>query len=276
MKTVCTIFFLLFLFFGVAVGLLARTFLRRVWCWRQLPPLSATHKKVIVLTGASHGIGKALKSHLEAQFPHFCVVGVSRSRQHGGIDVSKAADVTLLARLVAKRYGPHCVAAVVNNAGVVTRCKTDSTAACYGGLSDALATNTVGPFGLVHALNNERCLAKEGGLILNISSTNAKVNPLACKSPSSVPDAYSISKAALNCATRVLAVQFPKWRAMAVHPGLVRTRVHRPTDRRHMLTAQECAEDLCRTFFANDATDVDKQTETGSFVDRFGKKISLE
>lgn len=270
MKTVCTIFFLLLVFFGVAVGLLARTFLRRVWCWRQLPPLSAPAKKVIVLTGSSHGIGKALKSHLDAQFPHLCVVGVSRAHQHGGIDVSKAADVTLLARLVAKRYGPNCVTAVVNNAGVVTRCETNCTVECYGGLSAALATNTVGPFGLVHALNNERCLAKEGGLILNISSTNANVNPSTCKAPRSVPDAYSISKAALNCATRVLAVQFPRWKVVAVHPGLVRTRVHRQTDRRPMLTAQECAEDLCRTFFSNN------EIETGSFVDRFGKKIPLK
>jgi NAD(P)-dependent dehydrogenase (short-subunit alcohol dehydrogenase family) len=83
-------------------------------------------------------------------------------------------------------------------------------------LTRVLATNVVAPLALVAELAPH---LSDGAVVVDISS-DAAVEPYETWGP------YGASKAALDHASRVLAVEHPTWRVLSVDPGDMRTQMH--------------------------------------------------
>ena len=181
---------------------------------------------VVLITGASRGIGAATAHHLLAQGCR--VVAAARSRE--GV-VSALAELTaaddallVLAGDVARpedgrRWVAETVArfgrldALVNNAGILAPLArlADAEPADW---HDNLAVNLLGPFHLAQAAIPP--LRASRGRIVNISS-GAAVKAIAGWS------AYCVAKAGLNHLTRLLAAEEPNITTVALRPGVVDT-----------------------------------------------------
>lgn len=186
--------------------------------------------KVVIVTGASKGIGAAIAQGL-AEFGARVVVSSRKQeavdavahaiKEQGGEAIAVAAhmgDRDAIQRLVATtkdRYGGLDI--VVNNA---------ATNPVFGPLLDAdesafdkiFDVNVKGPLELAkqaHRLMKQR----GGGSIINISSIGGI-------SPEPHLGLYSVSKAALNSLTRVMAHEWAGdgIRVNAICPGLIQTK----------------------------------------------------
>lgn len=183
-------------------------------------------KRVVIITGASRGLGAATARQLS----HFGAASVLAARSldrlqylageirtSGGealpvrVDVSRAEDRMHLIDEVLNHYGR--IDALINNSGTVEP---------IGPISDAnpeaweasWAANVLGPV-MLAALALPH-LRQVNGRIINITSgsTKAAVGGWG---------AYSTAKAALNQLTRVLAVEEPSIAAIALLPGIMDT-----------------------------------------------------
>lgn len=181
--------------------------------------------RVVVITGAAGGIGKAL---LEAfhrdgatiaavDLPGtdvFEVVGALGS-QHAGFhcDVSSEDAIVDLVALIAARFGR--IDALINNAalGPTMAATVDTDIASF---RKAFSVNLLGPFVLAREV--ARRMADRGGVIVNVASLAGVLgNPKR--------NAYAASKAGLISLTRSLACEWASRgiRVAAVAPGYVRT-----------------------------------------------------
>lgn len=171
--------------------------------------------RVVVVTGASSGIGEALSNRLGDVGARVLLVARSAEKldemknaivARGGVahaypaDLSSAEDTERLVRAILAEHGS--VDILVNNAGISIR---RSVARSYERVHDferALALNFLGAVRLIMGfLPGMR--AKKSGQILNVSTIGVQVN---------VPryGAYVASKAALDAFSRVLAVEVLK------------------------------------------------------------------
>jgi len=139
---------------------------------------------------------------------------------HGGRVVAVAGDIADADHVeelaaVARQLGT--VRLVVNNASTLGASPlpalTDLDSAVFGRI---FAVNVVGAFALVRALAADLAA---GATIVNITSdAGAEAYP--------TWGGYGASKAALEHASRVLAVERPDWRVLVVDPGDLRTQMH--------------------------------------------------
>jgi len=182
--------------------------------------------RVVIVTGASQGLGAATASCLASK--NVAVSLVARSerpllaveadiRKKGGQAMAIQADVAeleacqLIVKKTLDRWGR--LDALVNNAGVLGPL-------AYTADSDPLAwlntlkVNVMGPYQVSRTALP--WLRKMAGRIVNISSGAA-----ATALPAA--GAYCVSKSALNHFTRVLAVEEPNVTCVAVRPGVVDT-----------------------------------------------------
>ncbi len=183
-------------------------------------------RKVVIITGASQGIGEALvKAYLDRNYR---VVATSRS-----IKPSTNPDVlTIAGNIGLPETGPRVVQAaldhfgridtLVNNAGIFTASPfTDFTADQY----DAnIATNLTGFFYVTQAAI--AVMEKQGrGHVVSITTS------LVDHAISTVPSVLaSLTKGGLNAATRSLAIEYASRgiRVNAVSPGIIKTPMHAP------------------------------------------------
>lgn len=192
--------------------------------------MSSLDNKVAVVTGGTGGIGAAICEGL-ARAGATVIVGYNSSRApaealaaslppaarpHAALaaPVTDSAALAALAAEIERRYG-RCDL-LVNCAGT-TRFVPHAD---LDGLDDALidqilATNVRGPFAAVRALRP--LLAKQGGLVVNISS-------IAAVSAMGSNVIYCASKAAVDNMTKSLARALaPAIRVLSVSPGLADT-----------------------------------------------------
>jgi NAD(P)-dependent dehydrogenase (short-subunit alcohol dehydrogenase family) len=190
--------------------------------------------RVAVVTGASRGIGRAIATGLSA-----CGAKVALSSRKEGdlkevaveIDrlggeslvvpchMGKQEDVERLAHTVEENWGGIDI--VVNNA---------ATSPYFGPFVETtleawdktMAVNLRGPF-LLSSLAAKGMKERGRGKIINISSNESL-------DPSPEMGAYSVSKAALNCMTKVLAKDLGPFgiQVNCVAPGLTETRFAQP------------------------------------------------
>ena len=194
-------------------------------------------KKVIVITGASRGIGAAT-AYLAAERGYAVCVNylhnkeaakkvVDKIEQRGGkaiavaADVASETDVIALFNTVDKQLGT--VTALVNNAGILEQqMRVENMNAER--LHHIFATNIIGSF-LCAREAIKRMSTKHGGAggaIVNVSSIASRLG-----SPGEYID-YAASKGAMDTMTIGLAKEVAEEsiRVNAVRPGFIDTDIH--------------------------------------------------
>ncbi|CAA0103017.1 Rhamnolipids biosynthesis 3-oxoacyl-[acyl-carrier-protein] reductase [BD1-7 clade bacterium] len=188
------------------------------------------NKRVALITGSTSGIGKAIALRLASE--GFFIVFHSRTSVETGqalaeqndgayiqADLSRNEDAVRLIDEISSTYGRLDV--LVNNAGL-TRVvdHTDLKGATAYIWRELYEVNVVSPWTLIsqaEPLLQASSTANETSSIVNISS-HASIRPKGASIP------YSVSKAALNHMTKLLARSLgPTIRVNAIAPGLVHT-----------------------------------------------------
>lgn len=189
--------------------------------------------KVAIVTGAGRGLGKAIATvFARAGATTILVVRERRAGERiaaelrkqgykavvGVADVTVAAQVSMLALNIMQRYPG--VDIVVNNAGVFLREDREMPPSNIDPLvlARTLEVNLYGPIQVCDAFIPH---LRRGGRIINVSS---RMGQLTGGSDGYGP-AYSISKAALNMYTQLLAADLRDREIMVdvLHPGWVKT-----------------------------------------------------
>jgi NAD(P)-dependent dehydrogenase (short-subunit alcohol dehydrogenase family) len=186
--------------------------------------------RVIILTGASSGIGRAAAAACAARGWSIAVVGrnaaaldaVRRELAEAGAHaVSVTADVTAegaadrIVDAALREFGG--VDGLVNAAGSIRFGALEATSDDDWGAMEAV--NVTAPFRLMRAA--APALRSRRGSIVNVSSvTGLRAFPGLL--------AYCVAKAAVDQLTRCAALELaPEVRVNAVNPGVVRTELHR-------------------------------------------------
>ncbi|MGY3586363.1 NAD(P)-dependent dehydrogenase (short-subunit alcohol dehydrogenase family) [Bradyrhizobium sp. USDA 4341] len=194
----------------------------------------STERKVAVVTGASQGIGAGL---VQAFRDRNCrVVATSRSIKPaadadivtvaGDIGAADTAEHVFKAAL--ERFGR--VDTLVNNAGIFMA--KPFTAYTQDDYASYISTNVTGFFHMTRRALE--LMSKQGhGHVVTITTS------LVDQPMSSVPAALaSLTKGALNAATRALAIEYARTgiRVNAVSPGIIKTPMH-PAEAHQALAA---------------------------------------
>jgi NAD(P)-dependent dehydrogenase (short-subunit alcohol dehydrogenase family) len=183
-------------------------------------------QKVVIITGASQGIGAGLVKGYRDR--NYRVVANSRSiKPSSDPDIlavaGDVADPKTAERLVTQaieRFGR--IDSLVNNAGIfIAKPFTDHTDEDYASI---VSINLTGFFSLTRRVAAE--MLKQGsGHIVQITTS------LVDHANSNVPSVLaSLTKGGLNAATRSLAIEYAKKgiRVNAVAPGVIKTPMHAP------------------------------------------------
>ncbi|MDK1389282.1 SDR family oxidoreductase [Sinorhizobium sp. 8-89] len=180
--------------------------------------------RVIIITGAAGGIGRALVDTFAAagdivvavDLPDSGVIELGRhlGQPHLGLecDVSREEEVVTLCALIESRFSQ--IGVLVNNAGIApTMTATADTP--VEDFQRALAVNLTGPYTMARETAK---LMKPGAAIVNIAS-------MAGLASNPKRNAYAASKAGLISITKSLATAWGSRgiRVTAVAPGYVRT-----------------------------------------------------
>jgi NAD(P)-dependent dehydrogenase (short-subunit alcohol dehydrogenase family) len=181
-------------------------------------------EKVVIVTGASQGIGAGLvKSFREKSYR---VVANSRSIKtvdDANIlvvpgDISQAETAKRIVEQTMSRFGR--IDSLVNNAGIYIGKKfTDYTEADF---RNVLAVNVAGFFHITQACIG--IMERQGaGHVVNV--TTSLVDYATSKSPSALA---SLSKGGLNAVTKALAIEYARRgiRVNAVALGVIKTPMH--------------------------------------------------
>jgi len=190
---------------------------------------STFQDKVIIVTGASLGIGKELTLMLLGQGAK--VAACSRSEEKlqalrasaaigrdslltASCNVSRREEVEAMVAAVVRRFGR--IDGLVNNAGLYPT--TPLLELSEQEWDQVLDTNLKGPFMCSQAAAREMIARGIKGQIVNISSTASLI-----ARPGTVH--YASSKAGLNALTRVLAIELAPHgiRVNCVVPGVIMT-----------------------------------------------------
>jgi NAD(P)-dependent dehydrogenase (short-subunit alcohol dehydrogenase family) len=182
--------------------------------------------KVIIITGSTTGIGKAIANRCVEEGAKVMLHGIEKDwgeqvleklgKDHGALHIEDLAQEGSAARLIKStidRFGK--MDALVNNAAIVASSNIETTDETF--LRKILEINCVAPFMLIRTALPY--LAKQKGTVLNIGSVNAW---------SGEPNllAYSISKGALMTMTRNLGDTLHREygvRVNQINPGWVLT-----------------------------------------------------
>lgn len=228
---------------------------------------AAFRDKVVLLTGASSGIGRALATQFARHGAHVALVARNAAKLHAleselaafagwrlvaATDVRVPEQVNAAVAAVLDRWGRIDV--LINNAGKGQASTVENTS--LQEFRDIFDTNFFGPLHLLHAalphMIRRRC-----GLIIQISSLNGF-----CAVP--YGSAYSASKFALEAVSQSLRIELRPHniRVLVVRPGVTDTqffdnarhfRAVNPFPLRHMMNADRVAQKILRAAARNRA-----------------------
>ncbi|MBF0307465.1 MAG: SDR family oxidoreductase [Alphaproteobacteria bacterium] len=236
------------------------------------------HRKTVVLTGASRGIGHATVKRFAAE--GWRVITCSREdvpaecrrdpnwTHHIPTDLGDAASVEAFLREANAILGDGPLNALVNNAGVSPKTPFKERLGVLNGSIEGwkavFELNFFAPLRLARGF--ARALHRGKGSIVNITSIAGHyVHPFA-------GSAYSTSKAALSGLTREMAVEFAQLgvRVNAVAPGEIKTEMisaeYEALIPRIPLDRMGTTEDVAATVFQLCSTDFGYVTGSEIFV----------
>ncbi len=195
--------------------------------------------KVIIVTGSTTGIGKAIAIRCAAEGAKVIIHGLEENWGSDVVeqigkdkavmhieDVSAEGAAARLIDLALKSFGK--LDAIVNNAAIVASSNIQTTDKEF--LQKILAVNTIAPFLLIK--EGLPYLSKEHGCVLNVGSVNAW-----CGEPNLL--AYSMSKGALMTMTRNLGDTLHREnhvRVNQINPGWVLTESEKQRKKEHGLS----------------------------------------
>jgi NAD(P)-dependent dehydrogenase (short-subunit alcohol dehydrogenase family) len=183
--------------------------------------------KVAIVTGASKGIGKGIAIRfakegaavvLASRTMNLLQKAASEINEAGGralaleVNVMDAFSVENMVRQTVEEFGQIDI--LVNNAGIAMAFPSEKLDPAEW--DKALKTDLYGVF--YGCQSAARRMVDRGGCIINISSIYGIV-------AAPMRASYCASKAACNMLTKVLAVEWAKWkiRVNAIAPGYIRT-----------------------------------------------------
>lgn len=217
-------------------------------------------QKVVIITGASQGIGAALVQAYRSR--NYRVVATSRSIVESGDpdvatvqgDIAKPETADRIVAVALERFGR--IDSLVNNAGVfLAKPFTEFTLADY---EHNLGVNVAGFFHVTQRAAAE--MLKQGaGHIVSIT-TSLVDQPIA-----GLPAALaSLTKGGLNAVSQSLAMEFSKAgvRVNAVSPGIIKTPMHAPETHAALATLHPVG----RMGEIGDIVDAVLYLETANFV----------
>ncbi|EDW25113.1 GL24510 [Drosophila persimilis] len=194
--------------------------------------MSVFEGKVIIVTGASSGIGAGAAVHLASLGGLLVIVGrnVEKLKETadgilaaGGApalqlqaDMTKEADVEKIIAATLEKHG--CIDVLVNNAGILETGSIENTSLAQ--FDRLMNTNVRAMYQLTMLATPE--LIKTKGTIVNVSSVcGVRAFPGVL--------AYNVSKAAVDQFTACVALELaPKGvRVNAVNPGVIITEIHK-------------------------------------------------
>jgi NAD(P)-dependent dehydrogenase (short-subunit alcohol dehydrogenase family) len=197
--------------------------------------------KVIIVTGSTTGIGKAIAIRAVAEGAKVVIHGLEKIwadevLEYLGTEnaVMHVEDIAVegaperLVNLALESYGR--LDCVVNNAAIVASSNVETTDKAF--LERILAVNIIAPFFLIKTALPH--LARQNGCVLNIGSVNAY-----CGEPNLL--AYSVSKGALMTLTRNLVDTLHREfgvRVNQINPGWVLTETERKRKKDHGLNEE--------------------------------------
>lgn len=199
------------------------------------PALCPAMNKVVLITGASRGIGAATARLAAERGYAVCINYRSREQEalevareierQGGraftvrADVSVEADVLRMFDATEVELGP--LDALVNNAGILEH-QMRVEAMTADRLARVFATNVIGSIVCAREAVRRMSAHGRGGAIVNVSSMAARLG-----SPNEYVD-YAAAKGAIDTFTIGLSkeVAAQKIRVNAVRPGLIDTEMH--------------------------------------------------
>ncbi|MEM0954829.1 MAG: SDR family oxidoreductase [Pseudomonadota bacterium] len=232
-----------------------------------LAPLAqAAEGETVLITGANRGIGLALaEAFSEAGYE---VIGTARTPAKA--TALKATGARVIALDVTSADSVNAMAAtledvpidiVINNAGISGQDSRDFAALRVDDMHKVLDVNTMGPVRVMQALF-PHVLASDRKIFANISSMmgSMELNTWGCCL------GYRASKAALNSATKTLAVDFGKLGVtfVSLHPGYVQTDMN---DGKGRITSTQSAAGLLDVIAGLTAED------NGAYYDWQGKTL---
>src|SRR5215468_3353919 len=182
--------------------------------------------KIVIVTGASHGIGRGIAETFAAEGAKTVLVArraalldeaVAGIKRKGGEALAAPADLTREDEIVAlfakvrDTFGRLDV--LVNNAGIATHCLIEDMSLDYW--RAALDINITAPFLCAReAIRIMKAQMPQGGRIINSGSVSAKT-----PRPDSLP--YTVTKFGLQGMTHQLTMDGRKYNIVAsiIHPG---------------------------------------------------------
>ena len=201
--------------------------------------MSKAGRRVALVTGANRGLGLETSRQLLAKGLTVVLAGrddaalerahrtlAEREREHAltvRIDVTDATSIAAAKKTIAERVGS--VDVLVNNAAVLLFENEDVLSIPPDGYQQTFETNVFGVIEVCRVFVPAMARARYGRIV-NVSSGAGQLSTMSTYAP-----AYSMSKAALNAFTRILAHTYRDRGVLvnAVDPGWVRTDMGGPS-----------------------------------------------
>lgn len=199
-------------------------------------------KKVVLITGASKGIGKALTDKMLNE--NFFIIGTSRNGiikdfenkdfYSLKLDLSNTSSIENAHKEIFDKF-KH-IDILINNAGIGP--DLDTYIPQKKSFNLTFDVNVTGTVFFTEPLIE---LIGENGIILNVSSKMGSLD--VCELTDSV--AYRMSKSALNMYTKILTNRLKdKIRVASIHPGWVKTTIIKSNLKNGRLTPEQSADNI--------------------------------
>ena len=198
--------------------------------------------KIVLITGASKGIGRALTEKMLNE--DYFVIGTSRNGEIKNfehinfcslkLDLSDTSSIENAQKEIFSKF-KH-IDILINNAGIGPDLET------YIPEKESFnLTFDVNVTGTVFFTEPLIELINENGIVLNVSSKMGSLN--VCELTDSV--AYRMSKSALNMYTKILANRLKdKIKVASIHPGWVKTTIIESNLKNGRLTPEQSANNI--------------------------------